>query len=35
MSLNHLIDSSVPFDQALSIKVKNITVTGEILQANR
>jgi hypothetical protein len=34
MSLNHLIDSSVPLDQALSIKVKNIRVTGEIIQAN-
>tara|TARA_R110002126_G_scaffold282479_1_gene430938 strand:+ start:722 stop:1279 length:558 start_codon:yes stop_codon:yes gene_type:complete len=33
MSLNHLIDSSVPLDQALDIKVKNIRVTGQILQA--
>jgi hypothetical protein len=33
MSLNHLIDSSVPLDQALDIKVKNIRVTGEIIQA--
>jgi hypothetical protein len=32
MSLNHLIDSSVPLDQALDIKVKNIRVTGEIIQ---
>jgi hypothetical protein len=32
MSLNHLIDSSVPLDQALDIKVKNVRVTGQIIQ---
>ena len=33
MSLNHLILSSVPDDQALDIKVKDIRVSGQILQA--
>jgi hypothetical protein len=33
MSLNHLIDSTVPLDQALDIKVKNIRVTGQVIQA--
>jgi hypothetical protein len=33
MSLNHIIQSSVSDDEALSIKVKNIAVTGEILQS--
>jgi len=34
MSLNHLINSSVPNDQALDIKVKNITVMSNILLPN-
>ena len=34
MSLNHLISSSVPLDQALDITVKNLSVTSDIFLPN-
>jgi hypothetical protein len=34
MSLNHIIQSSVPDDEALDVKFKDLELTGEIVQAN-